>query len=144
MLDVAREQSDDSTPVGFMRLERREQLADPRIELRDLCWLAELGGQQVDIAAAHSGDTRLRPRVGVTGQLQQFPHDLRIGLAIESVAIDRAGGAHLVEQGAMDRTPAGTVGPQQGSVDVEEDETHGLKISGFTVWRVGRQALQTA
>jgi len=60
----------------------------------------------------------------VSGQGQQLAHDLRIGLPVEAVGLNRARRARLLEQGAMDRPPARAVGPEQGAVDVEEDELH--------------------
>src|SRR5256884_9933021 len=38
--------------------------------------------------------------------------------------------ARLVEQRALNRPPARAVGPEQGAVDVEEDELHAGKIGG--------------
>src|SRR2546429_510658 len=38
--------------------------------------------------------------------------------------------ARLVEQRAVNRPPTGAVGPEQGAVDVEEDELHAGKIGG--------------
>jgi len=44
-------------------------------------------------------------------QLQQLAHDLRIGLAIEAVPVDRPGSPHFIEQGAVDGAPARTRRP---------------------------------
>src|SRR5437868_2360732 len=112
-----------------MRLERAEQLVDAWIQLRDLGWLGELGGQQVDVAATHRCHARVGPSVGMTGQLEQLAHDLGIGLAVEPVPIDGAGGTHFVQQRAMDCPPSGAVGPQERAVNIKEDQTHRSKIT---------------
>jgi hypothetical protein len=57
----------------------------------------------------------------VSCQLQELTDDLRIGLAIEAVAVDWAGGPHLVEQRTMNGAPSRTIRPEESSVDVEED-----------------------
>jgi len=60
----------------------------------------------------------------MTRELEQLAHDQRIGLAIQPVAIDRAGGAGLVAQRRPHRAAAGPVGPQERAIDVEENELH--------------------
>src|SRR6266480_7093999 len=86
--------------------------------------------QVFHIAATHGVDaTRILGR-RVAREREQVAHDLRIGLAVEAVALDRARGARLVEQRALNRPPARAVGPEQGAVDVEEDELHAGKIDG--------------
>src|SRR5881394_3226047 len=110
-----------------MRLERNEQLVDAWIQLRDLGWLGELGGQQVDVAATHRRHARVGPSIGMTGQLEQLAYDLGIGLAVEPVPVDGAGGTHFVQQRAMDRPPARPICPKESSVDVKQNQTHGTE-----------------
>jgi len=121
VLHVAGEQADERPAVGFVGLQRREQLFDPGIELGCLRGLRELGSEQIDIAPAHRGDSVVRAELRVSCQFQELAHDLRIGLAIEAVAVDWAGGPHLVQQRLMNGAPSCTVCPQEGSVDVEKD-----------------------
>src|SRR6185312_8731840 len=72
----------------------------------------------------------------MTRQRQQLAHDLRIRLAIEAVAVDRARGAHFIDHGAVNRAPACASGPEEGSVYVEKDKSHGRKIGGLAVRRL--------
>ena len=57
-------------------------------------------------------------------QLQQLAYDLRIGLAIEAVPVDRTGGAHFIEHRAVNCASTRPSGPQQRAVDIEEDQAH--------------------
>ena len=61
-------------------------------------------------------------RVGMPRGAQQLPHDLRIGLAVEAEPVDRAGHSHLADERPVNGPSASTVGPQQGSVDVEQHQ----------------------
>ena len=58
---------------------------------------------------------------------EQLSHDLGVRLPVEPIALDRPRRPDLVQQGAMNRAPAGAVRPQQRAVDVEEDELHRMK-----------------
>jgi len=110
-----------------LRLEGREQLGDPDHEPRGLRRLPELGREQLDVAAAHRLNALLVRRLRVAGQSQQLAHDLRIGLPVEAVGLDRTRRPRLEEQRAMDRPPTRAVGPEQRAVDVEQDELHDKK-----------------
>ena len=119
MLDISGEQSDERAARRFIGLERTEQLRDAGIHLRRLGWLLELGGEQLDVAAADRRHAIVRARVRMARQLQQLAHDLRIGLAIEAVPVDRPRRPHFIEQGAVNRPSSRPCGPEEGSVDVE-------------------------
>ena len=113
-----------------MRFECGEQLPRPRHQPGGLGGRGQLGAQVFHIAATDGVDaTRILGR-RVAREREQVAHDLRIGLAVEAVALDRPRGARLVEQRALNRPPARAVGPEQGAVDVEEDELHAGKIGG--------------
>ena len=128
MLHVPGEQADERAAVGFVGLERRKQIHDAWIQPGGVRGFGELGGEQVHVTAAHCGNTIVGLRLRVPGQREQLAHDLRIGLAIEAIAFDRPRRAHLVKQRAMDGASPCAVGPQEGAVDVEEDEPHDANI----------------
>src|SRR6266498_1857513 len=48
------------------------------------------------------------------------------------------------QQRALDRPPARAVGPQEGAVDVEEDELHGRKDRRLTATRYSRSRFAAA
>ena len=127
MLHVAGEETDQGPTRGFMRLERDQQFFDAGIESGRLRRFRELGRQQADIAIAYGCDPVLGLALGVTGHLQQLAHDLRVGFPVEAIGIDGAGGAHFLEQGSLNGSASGAVGPEQRSVDVEQDQTHGTE-----------------
>jgi len=81
--------------------------------------LRKLGREQPDVAATHRLYAFSVRGIRVPGQGQQLTHDLRIGLPVEPVRLDRARRPRLLEQRAMDRPPARAVGPEKGTVDVE-------------------------
>src|SRR2546430_17617124 len=99
----------------------------PRHQPGGLGGRGQLGAQVFHIAATHGVDATRILRRRMTREREQVAHDLRISLAVEAVALDRARGARLVEQRALNRPPACAVGPQQAAVDVEEDELHAEK-----------------
>jgi hypothetical protein len=60
----------------------------------------------------------------------QLAHDLRVGLAVEAVPLG-AGAAEQLRERTVDRAPAGAVGGENGTVDVEESENRGTRNRGM-------------
>src|SRR6184192_2823117 len=103
---VAGQQTHEGALPCFVRFECGEQLPRPRHQPGGLGGRGQLGAQVFNIAATHGVDaTRILGR-RVAREREQVAHDLRIGLAVEAVALDRARGARLVEQRALNRPPA--------------------------------------
>jgi hypothetical protein len=62
-------------------------------------------------------------RAGVAGGLEQLGHYLRIGLAVEAHFLHFAGVTNLLSDCSHDRSTAGASRQQDGSIDVEKDES---------------------
>src|SRR4026208_2448932 len=79
--------------------------------------------EQVDIAGAECLYPSRSVGARVPRGLEQLAHDLRIGLAIEAYPLHRPSLADLLPDRSQDPPPAGAGGQQDGSVNVEEDES---------------------
>ena len=62
--------------------------------------------QQREVAVAHRCDLRVAHGVEVPRRRKELAHDLRIGLAVEGNALERAADTDIVEQGRVDGAPA--------------------------------------
>jgi len=111
-----------------VRLEPCEQFFDAGQDLGRLSGTVELNPQMLDVAEADGGDQRVVACVRMAREREELPHDLGVGLPIEAVGRDRSGRTRLVAQRAMNGASSGAIGPEERTVDVEQDELHAGKI----------------
>jgi len=108
-----------------MRLERGEQ----RKHAGQNSWMVsgglQLGAKSLNVEIEHGLHSRVDVMIPVTGETHHITHDLRVGLPVEAI-IGRHRDAENFEERMLNRSPAGTVGPHERAVDVEEDELHEL------------------
>src|SRR5439155_14796989 len=93
---VAREQADERSPTGLVRLARREQVGDPQHQPRRLGRPRQLRAEMIHITAAHRLDQGRILRSRMPSERQEISYDLRVGLPVEAVALDGPRGAGLV------------------------------------------------
>src|SRR5207237_8908419 len=101
---------------------------DPTVPPRRPSPWPQLGAKVIHIAATDRLDHARVVRVRVSGERQEIPHDLRIGLPVEPVGLDGPRRTGFVEECALNGAAAGAVGPQERAIDVEQDELHVANI----------------
>jgi len=116
--DVAREETEHDVAAG---LERVEQLAHAGKDVVALLDVGELRLEQGEVALEHLVDPRVDLAIRDAGVAHQLAHDLRIRLPVEAVIV-RAAVSEVLFERTEDRAPAGPVGPEDGAVDVEQNE----------------------
>src|SRR2546425_2387071 len=129
LLEIPGEQSEHD--VG-LALEGVQQLGDAGQGVGVALWCAQLFVEAFDVAFQQQFHPCVDAFVAVAGQTHELAHDLRIGLAIEMVIRGPRGPEHLAER-AMDRAPSRSIGQQERTIDVEENELHVASEAGTRV-----------
>ena len=102
-------------------LDRVEELGDAGQPTRRMRRVAQRKVQLADIAIEDAIHARVDDRAVVSLVGHQLADDLTVGLAVEAM-VGRANAAEDLGQRGMQRATTGTVAPEQGAVDVEEDD----------------------
>jgi monofunctional glycosyltransferase len=118
-LDVAREQTEED--IGSL-LECGNELANPGQNDCLACILLQFHFQPVHIDFPETDKAFVNRGIDETLEPQQFPRDLRIRLAAERVCGDRPGRPVDFDHRAQERAFRRASRPQQGSIDIEQDE----------------------
>ena len=119
-LDVAGEETDPAIGSGLESLDELDHAVEafhPRLPR------AKLLVQRLDVLVQQRVHARVDQRVGDALHAHQIAHDLHVRLAVVPVArVPRC--PERVRKRALHGTTTGAVAPQNGSVDVEENELH--------------------
>src|SRR5688572_25879928 len=120
LLEIARQQAENYVRS---RLERIEQLGHAGKRVGTMLRIAQLLVQTLQVSRQQPLHVRVDALVTMTGHSHQLAHDLRVRLAVKVIV----GGARTSEdlaQRPVNGAPPGSVGQEERSVDVEQNELH--------------------